>query len=112
MELSEIGVRLNIENRTLRYVVEQGIVPGLERVNQGRGNRRRLSKSQAQSVALAAMLHDSGLRGSLLQKALQSGRAALRSKETEFRVDLNPCNNRQFTAALIVSIGELVEAIV
>ncbi len=71
MELSEIGIRLGIDNRVLRYLMEQKLVPGLQRVNKGRGSRRKLTTAQARLVGVAAMLHVEGFRPPAITKILK-----------------------------------------
>ena len=80
MELAEIGDALGLEKRTLRYILEQGIVPGLEDVNQGRGYRRKLKVREAQLVAVAGVLHEQGFRGPVVQTMLKQAKTQLRQQ--------------------------------
>lgn len=89
MELREIGERLGLDHRTLRYVAEQGIVPGLQ-VNKGRGNRRKLNTRQARLIGLAACLYASGLRGKLLRDALKYGSRAFHKGDSEYSMASGP----------------------
>lgn len=67
IELKAVGDCLEINNRVLRYIVESEMVPGIGKVNQGRGSRRTLTKKQAVQVAAAAMLHQQGFRGPVIR---------------------------------------------
>lgn len=70
MLLSEIGERLGIDNRILRYVIERNLVPGISKVNKGRGRQRKLTVIQARKVGLVASLHQLGIQGEILQQIL------------------------------------------
>lgn len=76
IELKAVGDCLNINNRTLRYIVEAGMISGISEVNHGRGSRRMLNKKQAIQVAIAAALHQQGFRGEAVREiTAKAGRA-------------------------------------
>ena len=71
MELSEVGTLLGVNNRVLRYLLEQELVPGLTKVNQGRGSRRKLTVAQARLVGVAAAMHVQGFRPPVITTTLK-----------------------------------------
>lgn len=81
MELRKLGEQLGIDNRTVRYVVEQKLVADLK-IKPGRGARRVLTVSQAKKVALAALLHVAGLRSEKIRAIVKGSSGAL-SRWTE-----------------------------
>lgn len=91
MELSEVGVKLGVDNRVLRYLMEQKLVPGLSQVNKGRGSRRKLTIAQARLVGVAALMHVDGFRPPVIirtlkdvKKAIAMGLKVLRVKSSEY----------------------------
>jgi hypothetical protein len=92
MELRQLGEQLGIDNRTVRYVVEQKLVPDLK-LAPGRGARRVLTVPQARKVALAAMLHEAGLRSEKI-RAMVTYMAGALSRWAE---DLQMPGNVQIT---------------
>lgn len=81
MELKDIGDAIGIPNRTMRYIMEQGLVPGLSNVNQGRGSRRSMSIRQARLVAVAAVLHELGYRGPVVKDLLKQAKPQLQAQQ-------------------------------
>lgn len=92
LELSDVGDRLGVDNRVLRYIVEQQIVGGLLKINQGRGTRRRLTKHQAVLVGLAAIFHNYGMRGPILKILVAKARTAVSDKQRDITVTLTTNN--------------------
>lgn len=88
MELRQLGEKLGLENRTVRYVVEQKLVPDLK-ISPGRGARRVLTVPQAKKVALAAMLHDAGLRSERIRAIVKGVGGALSRWTTEIVIPGN-----------------------
>lgn len=107
MELSEVGTRLGLENRTLRYVMEQELVPGLAKVNQGRGTRRQLTLHQARLVGLASLLHQSGIRGDALKATLKKGRPALHDEHDGFFATKIATNEDAINVTLRVDVRQI-----
>lgn len=104
MELHEIGSHFGLPQRTLKYVIEQGIVPGLQRNNPGRGNRRKLSRHQSALIALTALLHVGGLRGKLLTAAVKHGQVAISRRQSSFSVSLPDHGTPSLAVSVVVNI--------
>lgn len=82
IELKVVGDCLNIDNRTLRYVVEAEMVPGISKVNRGRGSRRELTPKQAMQVVVAAALHQQGFRGEAVRTIVAKAGKEWRSNQS------------------------------
>lgn len=86
IELKAVGDCLKIDNRTLRYVVEAEMVPGIGKVNRGRGSRRTLTPKQAMQVAIAAALHLQGFRGEAVREVVVKAGKAWQKNQTENQI--------------------------
>lgn len=92
--LKELSEGLGLEMRTLRYVVERGLVPGLSSIRPGRGSRRELTPTQAILVAVAAMLYAQGIRGEALQRVLEEVEQWQTSDQPMYAVTVKLPSNR------------------
>lgn len=78
LELSEIADRLQLPQRTLRYVVDNCLVKGLRVTRRGRGQPRQLAVFDAAMVAAAAALLESGLSTARVEQIIEQCRGARR----------------------------------
>ncbi len=62
MDIRELAARSGIEQRTIRYIVDHGTIPGVGKDNGRRGGPRVLSERNAVAVAVAALLLHAGLK--------------------------------------------------
>ncbi len=70
MKISEIVDRTGIAQRRLRYVLEEGLLPGGNAASDGRGTARKFTPFEAFSIACAALLLESGLKRALVRDCL------------------------------------------
>lgn len=82
MNLQEISRAIGVNIRTLRYLMEQDLVPGLRRESPGRGIRRVLNTEEARMLAFAAILHELGFRGSAARSLAAAARPRLKKQES------------------------------
>src|SRR4051794_7022074 len=76
MDIAEIGRRIEVSPRRIRYVLDRGIVPFAERAAQGRGNARDFSDQESFWLALAAVMIDKGVRKPFTEGFLRGLRGA------------------------------------
>lgn len=70
MDLAHIAERTDLPLRTLRYVLEQGLLPVAQLTGRGRGVPRDLVASEAVPVAVAAAMLEAGLKGATVARIL------------------------------------------
>ena len=70
MDLAHIAERTDLPLRTLRYVLEQGLLPVAQLTGRGRGVPRDLVDSEAVPVAVAAAMLEAGLKGAAVAPVL------------------------------------------
>lgn len=71
MELTELASCSGIPLRRLRYAIYHAVMPGVDRVDVGRGSVRSFTDYEAFGIALAAMLFDAGIRRKLVEGCLR-----------------------------------------
>src|SRR4051812_18707739 len=72
MDLVTLARRTRIDPRRLRYAIYHTLVPGVGRVDVGRGSVRWFTEFEAFGIALAAMLHDAGMKRSLVADCVRA----------------------------------------
>lgn len=70
MDLAHIADRADLPIRTLRYVLEQGLLPVAQLTGCGRGVPRDFVDSEAVALAMAAFMLEVGLKGSAVARVL------------------------------------------
>jgi hypothetical protein len=71
MDLVTLSKETGIALRRLRYTIFHVLVPGIRRVEVGRGSVRQFTEFEAFGLALATMLLDAGLKRDLVKKCIQ-----------------------------------------
>ena len=69
MNAGTIRERGGYAERTIRYVIERRLVPGIDSV--GTGNRRDYTAKQAFLIALACELREEGFRGPIVKSVVE-----------------------------------------
>ncbi len=67
MNVAEIAERARIEPRAIRYVLDHGIVPAVEKDTEKRGAPRVLNEEEALAVSVSALLLKAGLKRPLVR---------------------------------------------
>jgi hypothetical protein len=70
MDVTEIAERTGIAVRQLRYAIYHMLIPGVSRVETGKGTVRRFTDFEAFGIALVAMLLEAGLRRELVSDCM------------------------------------------
>lgn len=84
LQLKELGQALGIRNRTLRYVTENKLVPGLKIAQ---SMPRELTSEEATLVALAAILYDHGIEGNAAVEIVRKAVPQIREGKSTVCVD-------------------------
>jgi len=71
MDLMEIARRSGMPPRRLRYAIYHTVVPGIEKVDVGRGSVRRFTPYEGFCIALAAQLLDAGIKRDVVRAAIR-----------------------------------------
>lgn len=70
-DLAAIADRIGVPVRRLRYIVDQGLLPGGSPSGKGRGSARRYLPFEAFGIACAAWMLKAGLRRALVRDCLK-----------------------------------------
>jgi hypothetical protein len=70
MTLTDLADRTGLAMRQLRYVVDEDLLLGTDRIRRGRGLARELSPADALGVACVAMLRAAGLRREIVRSCV------------------------------------------
>jgi hypothetical protein len=105
VQLKNIGQLIGIKTRTLRYVVDHDLVPGLPNNSQGRAVPREFTQEESVLIALAAVLHDYGFRGEAATNIVRKARSQLSDGKGTVCVDFRG----DFSVQVRISIGPLLK---
>jgi hypothetical protein len=69
-DLARIAETSGLTTRKLRYVLDQGLLPGGKVVSRGRGAPRSFTPGEAFALVIAAMMLDAGLKRALVRDCM------------------------------------------
>lgn len=107
VQLKSLGQVLKIKNRTLRYVVDNELVPGLNGGEPGRFVPREFTDDEAGLIAIAAILHSHGFRGPALTETVRRAEAQLQDGKNVIVVDFRG----DFPVQVRLTTGSLMKVI-
>lgn len=107
MQLKSLGQALGIRNRTLRYVVDNGLVPGLDGEGQGHFVPREFTEEEAVLIAVAAILHTHGFRGPVVTEIVRKAVPQLREGKGVITVDFR----EGFPVQVRLTLGTLLKQV-
>lgn len=107
VQLKSLGQALGIRNRTLRYVVDNDLVPGLNGEGQGPFVPREFTEEEAGLIAVAAVMHTHGFRGSAVTEIVRKAAPQLREGKNIITVDFRD----GFPVQVRLTVGTLLKQV-
>lgn len=105
VQLKSLGQILGIRNRTLRYVVDNNLVPGVHTDGPGHFVPREFTEQESALIAAAAILHDHGFRGTAAAEIVRKAASQLAEGKLTILVDFRG----DFPVKVQLSIGDLLK---
>lgn len=107
MKLEELETATGISKRTIRYVVEQQLVPNIGQIKKPNGRDRDFTPLQSVKISMAAMLHIAGFRGEQTRQIIQDTAGAVRRRADDVVLRVSPCKDACTKVEVTIELSPL-----